>query len=129
MTLRLQIFSIVLLLVVLVLLFRQVHKKKIELRYVLPWIVLVIGMLVLVVFPIILYSLTDLLGILTPSNMLLFCGLVLALMIIYGLSVAVSKMTDNLRAMAQKIAMLEERLKEIKKNESAESEVSENTYE
>ena len=98
-------------------------------RYVLPWIVLVIGMLVLVVFPVILYALTDLLGILTPSNMLLFCGLMLALMIIYGLSVAVSKMTDNLRAMAQKIAMLEGRLKEKEKNESAELEVSENTNE
>lgn len=129
MTLRLQIFSIVLLLVVLVVLFRQVHKKKIELRYVLPWIVLVIGMLVLVVFPAILYFLTDILGILTPSNMLLFCGLMLALMIIYGLSVAVSKMTDNLRAMAQKIAMLEGRLKEIEKNELIESHVSENTNE
>lgn len=112
MPIRLQVVTLILLLCAVFVLIHQVKKKQLDLRYSLSWIFLVAVMIILAAFPNILIGLTDMLGVATPSNMLFFFGFVISLSIIYTLTLAISKLADNVRSLTQKVALLEKELKE-----------------
>ena len=121
MTWKLRILLIVIFLLVLIWLIRQVGKKVLDLRYILSWLLLDIGLLVLSIFPGILNRLARMLGIYNPVNMIFFSGFCFALVIIYTLTVAVCKMADEIKCLAQRIALLERKQrveKEEKNNEN-----------
>lgn len=107
MSLKLQIILLVVLLIVMFLLIRQVKRKKLDLKYTLSWLLLVIVLIILTCFPKLLTILAEFLGITSPINMIFFCGFCFSLVIIYTLTIAISKMADNIRCLAQKIALLE----------------------
>jgi len=117
MNLKIQVVVLVLLLISLALLFVQVKKRKLDLKYTLAWFVLVISLIVIDIFPAIITGISNAVGIATPSNMLFLVGYVLLVIIIYTLTVAISKMSDNIRAMAQKIALLEKEIEQLKEKE------------
>ena len=117
MTIRLQIIIFAVLLLAAIMIIRQVKRKKLDLKYSLAWLVLILVFMILDCFPQILKFLSDLVGIATPSNMLFTCGFVFSLVIIYTLTAALSHMSDNVRDMAQKIALLEKELNDIKNEE------------
>lgn len=119
MSLKLQIILIVLLIVVLIALIGQVKRKKLDLRYTLSWLVLILALIVLTCFPRLLLSMTDFLGIVWPFNMIFFCGFCFTLLIVYTLTMAISKMSEDIRCLTQKIALLE---KELERREGHEPE-------
>ena len=104
MTLRLQIIIFIVLLLAAALLVRQVLKKKLELKYSLAWLLLILVFMIIDVFPQIMVFLSGLVGIATPANMLFTCGFLFALVIIYTLTAALSHMSDNVRDLTQKMA-------------------------
>ena len=110
--LRVRILIAILLLAVAVIIFNQVRRRKLELKYTLSWILLVIVLAVLTVFPKLLNMISDGLGIYSPVNMIFFFGFVFALVIIYSLTGAVSKQAAEIRSLAQKIALLEKKEKD-----------------
>lgn len=114
MSLRLQIMLLVMLLCVLAGMVTQIKRKKLELKYTLSWFVLIIVLIVLTCFPRLLIVIAEFLGIAAPVNMIFFLGFCFSLVIIYTLTVAISKMSDNIRSLTQKIALLE---KEEEKHE------------
>lgn len=114
MSIRLQIILLICLLFVLVSLINQVRKKKVDLKYTLLWFVLDIALILLTCFPKALAIAANNLGIVSPINMIFFCGFVFSLLIIYMLTVAISKLSDQVRNMAQKIALMEKGEKDAK---------------
>ena len=114
MSLRLQIILLAMLFCVLAGMVTQIKRKKLELKYTLSWFVLIIVLIVLTCFPRLLIVIAEFLGIAAPVNMIFFLGFCSSLVIIYTLTVAISKMSDNIRSLTQKIALLE---KEEEKHE------------
>lgn len=117
MGLRLRMVILVVLILILVMMIMQVKKKKLDLKYTLAWFALVIVLIILVCFPVLLDIISASLGIYEPMNMIFFCGFCFSLVIIYTLTVAVSKMADNIRSLTQRIALLEEKEKNADEKE------------
>ena len=68
---------------------------------------LLIVLLIVIVFPDLLTDGAKLLGIATPVNMVFFVGFCFSLIIIFGLTMAVSKMSQQIKDLSQKIALME----------------------
>lgn len=104
---KLQIFMILTFLAVLFFMIGQVRNRKLELRYTLSWLLLAIVLLILAAFPSLLQVMSSAMGIYAPVNMIFFCGFAFSLFIIYTLTVAISKMAEEIKCLAQRIALLE----------------------
>lgn len=117
MSLRLQIILLLFFCLIFVFLINQVKRKAVALKYTLAWLLLDIALIVLTCFPGLLQIIAETLGITTPINMIFFCGFVLALIIIYTLTVALSRNSDRIRSLAQKVALNEYRTKKDGENE------------
>ncbi len=114
MNVKLQIIIMAVLVIAAILIIIQVKKKKLALKYSLAWLLLIVVFMILDGFPGLLVMLSGLVGIATPSNMLFTCGFVFALVIIYTLTAALSKQSDNIRDLTQQTALLKKELDELK---------------
>lgn len=82
-------------------------KKKLELRYALAWLGVGIAILVLDCFPQVITWLAIKVGIASPINMLFFLGFCFSLVIIFILTVAVSRSSIRIKQLAQELALYE----------------------
>lgn len=112
MSLRLQIILLVLLALGMMVVVNMVRKRVLELKYVLVWMFSDIVLVFLVLFPGLIKAITRLLGIKSSMNMIFFLGFLLSLIIIFTLTVALSKVTSSVRRMSQTIALLEKELED-----------------
>lgn len=111
---QLRIILIILILLTFALFISQVKQKKLKLQYTLTWLALLFILLLVTVFPGILNTLTHLMGIQLPINLIFFLGFVLTLVIIYRLTIAVSKQSEEIKDLTQKVALMEKELNERK---------------
>ncbi len=125
MRLRTQILILAFLLIVLAVIVSMVRKRRLELKYVLVWLACDAALIILTLFPGLLKSIADLLGIYSPMNMVFFIGLLVCLIIIFTLTVTLSRMSAKVRRISQVLAMLAEEVQEEKKAK-AEEEKTEN---
>ncbi|MFR8352253.1 MAG: DUF2304 domain-containing protein [Blautia obeum] len=65
-------------------------------------------MFIFTLFPNLMQKLANVLGIYSPVNMIFFIGFVLSLVIIFTLTVALSRVTARVRKLAQMIALQED---------------------
>lgn len=110
MTLRVQIIIAIALLIALAVILDMVRKRSLELKYVLGWILCDIGLLLFDLFPNLISRLSRFLGIYSPVNMIFFLGFLFSLVIIFSLTVALSRVTLRVRKLAQKMALEMERI-------------------
>lgn len=110
MTSKLRILLLIGLVAVLVTLIRKIRSRKVELRYTMLCMFLIAALLVMVLVPDLLRTISDFLGIYSPVNMLFFLGFVLSLGVIFSLTSTISKMSEEIKTMAQKIALLDGRV-------------------
>lgn len=122
MNIRTQIIVIALVILTLIALINLIRRDKLQLKYALLWFVLGIGVGVFACFPNLTSFLAGLMGIYTPINMLFFVGFCFALAIIFSLSVAVSRLSERVKRLAQEIALLKEERKEWRKDDAEQSE-------
>lgn len=113
MSFRLQMIICGAVLVIFALLVRMIWKKKIDLRYALPWLCLCIGMLVLDFFPGITSGLAELMGISLPINMMFFLGFCFCLLIIFTITMSLSRMVRKQKQLAQELALLRREVEEM----------------
>ncbi len=104
---RLQIFLLVIVVLLLLWVIGQVRRRKLDLRYTLSWLLLIVVLLLLVMFPQLLRFVSDLMGIQSQMNTLFVCGFGFSLIIIYTLTTAVSKQSEEIKRLTQKVALLE----------------------
>lgn len=107
MTFRLQIVIAVIMLLGLTFVVNMVRRKQIELKYALAWLGAGIMVLLIDCFPQIMDWLSEKLGIASPVNMLFFLGFCFSLVIIFVLTIMVSRMSVRIKRLAQEIALYE----------------------
>ena len=90
---------------------RYLSRKELNLKYSLAWIFADISMLIITVFPQIIYFVGDAIGIATPVNTIfLFSGMFMIL-ILLTLTFIVSRLNNRVYRLTQSIALLERRLR------------------
>lgn len=93
---------------VFLLLFYLIHKmrsKKVDIRYILPWLLLDFVLFLAVTFPNAIGAVCDILGIQTPSNMVFFFGIIFLLFIVFSLTLTVSRLNSDIKELTQRIAL------------------------
>lgn len=115
----LQVFLVACVLIFLAMIVYFLANKKLNLKFSLVWLAAGVGMLVVAIFPQIAAKVSSLIGIETTSNMVfLFAGLFM-LLIIFTLTIIVSKMNNQIYDLTQKQALLEKRVRELDKNNNS----------
>ena len=105
MNIRIQIIIAVFILGALAIIVNMIRKKALELRYALAWLAVGASVLLLDIFPRLMEIISDMLGIASPVNMLFFLGFCFSLIIIFVLTIAVSRMSIRIKELAQEIAL------------------------
>lgn len=117
MSLKVQIIIGIGIVFALLFIFNMIKKNKLELKYALSWIFVAVGILIFDLFPAIMVWTSKLIGIDTPVNMLFFFGFCFALMIVFSLSVALSRLSFRVKRLAQELAILRKELESGKEEE------------
>lgn len=110
MTLRLQVIVGVLIVLSILVIGNMVRKRKLELKYALVWFLVGGVVLLFDVFPQLLNVIAQMLGVGAPVNMLFFLGFVFSLLIIFTLTLSMSKMSEKVKRLTQEVALLEEKI-------------------
>lgn len=103
---RLQIIIIICMMLVVVGIINMLRKKKLDFKFALGWLFVAVCILVLAAFPVLLDKIAAVVGIASPVNMLFFFGFSLVVVIIFTLSVAVSRLSDKVKKLSQEIAII-----------------------
>jgi hypothetical protein len=120
MTLKLRLIIIFVILLGVAFIVNLIRKRRLELKYALTWMILAVGLLVIVLIPGLLEKLAVALGIYNVMNMVFFVGFIFAIILIFGLTMSMSRNSDRVRKMAQYIALNEYRIRNIQKNDGEE---------
>lgn len=115
MTVQLRIILFILILLTFALFVDQIKQKKLKLQYTLTWMLLLLFILIVTVFPGILGFVVNIMGIALPINMIFFFGFLFTLVIIYRLTMAVSKQSEEIKFLTQKVALLEKEINDKRK--------------
>src|SRR4051794_35937025 len=113
MEVRLQIVAILGAVALLVLVLELVRRRALMERYALLWLASSIVILALAVWQDALTLLARQLGILSAPNALFFVALGFVLLLLLHFSAAMSRLTDQSKVLAQRQAILEQRLHEL----------------
>ncbi len=109
MELRIQLVSIVAALGLFLLVFELVRRRRLLERYALLWLFSALALLGLAVWRDLLEQVATTIGIYSPPNALFLIAFGFVLVLLLHFSLAVSRLTDQTKVLAQRVAMLEER--------------------
>lgn len=112
---KLQIVTIVGAAGLLLIVFELVRQRRLMERYSLLWLLASVVLLSLAVFSDLLSTLSNAVGIQTPSNALFFVMLGFVILLLLHFSASISKLTDEVKILSQKHAAIEERLRRIER--------------
>ncbi|RGY78903.1 DUF2304 domain-containing protein [Dorea sp. AM58-8] len=107
MNIRIQIIIGIAVILALCVIINMIRNKRLELRYALAWLIVGGGIFILDCFPQLITWMARKLGIASPINMLFFLGFCFSLMIIFVLTVAVSRASIRIKELAQELALYE----------------------
>jgi hypothetical protein len=110
---RVQIVSVGFALLVLLGVFELVRQRRLRERYALLWMAAALVLLVLAIWKHLLSVLSHAVGIATPSNALFVVAFAFVLLLLLHFSVSVSRLSDQTRVLAQRLALVEERLRGV----------------
>jgi hypothetical protein len=119
---HLQIVAIIGTLVLLLLVLELVRRRRLLERYALVWLGSAVILLALAVWSDLLGTISGALGIATPSNALFAIAFGFILLLLLHFSIAVSKLTDQNKVLAQRLALLEQRQREQQRAEQERAE-------
>lgn len=113
MTVKLQIVIGIAILIVFTILVNMIRRRSLELKYALSWMGVLCALFLFDCAPVLLNVVSDFLGIYAPVNMIFFLGFCFSLLIIFSLTVALSRMSNSIRTLDQMVALNEKRLQEL----------------
>ncbi len=105
MPLQLQITLIVVSALAILYVIHKIRHSKMNISDSIFWIVFAVLMIVIAVFPVIIFFLANLVGIHSPNNFLFLLIIAILLLKIFLMSIRVSQMQDKLSELAQKAAI------------------------
>jgi hypothetical protein len=112
---RIQAIAVVVTALLLFLVFELVRRRRLLERYALLWLLSAVVLLVLAAWSGLLEKVADLVGIATPSNALFVVGFAFVLTLLLHFSLAVSRLTDETKILAQQVARLDEELRDARR--------------
>ncbi len=105
MSLLLRIEMIVLSLIVVFIVINSVNKKKMCIQYSLIWILIAFSLLIIAIFPDIVFALCALLGVKTPSNLIYLFGIFALLLVTLIQTSIISKQTERIKFLTQIVSI------------------------
>lgn len=111
MTATLQIFLVIFCLVLLFLVVTQINKARVIFTDFNYWLVFIIFLLVMAIFPQLAYILTSALGVQTPAIGIFLIVIALLVLLVLSLSFRISVLNRRFIQLTQKIAIIEEQTK------------------
>lgn len=107
---RIQLVAVAGAVLLLVIVLELVRRRRLLERYALVWLLSAVVLLGLAVWRGALVELAELVGIAYPPNALFFVAFAFVLVLLLHFSAAVSRLADQSKVLAQRLALLEERL-------------------
>jgi len=104
---RIQVFSIVAAVLLVVLVIELVRRRRLSERYALLWLLSAFVILGLAIWQGLLEKLARVTGIAYPPNALFLVALAFVLLLLLNFSAAMSKLQDQTRILAQRLAIIE----------------------
>ncbi len=120
-----QLASIVFAALVFLLVFEMVRRRRLHERYAILWLGAALALLVLAVWAGLLKSVSDLVGIKTPSNAFFVIAFAFLLLLVLHFSSVASKLSDETRVLAQRLALLQQRIDALESDDHPVSDRSE----
>lgn len=115
---RLQIILVVFSILCLVFIVNRIINYKIELKYTLLWLLLSISTIILSVFPRSLEFISESLSIETPVNALFMLAIIAIFLIIYSLTISLSRNSTKVKELTQEIGILKNIIENKNKEDS-----------
>jgi len=100
--------------VILGVLFEMLRRRHLREKYAVMWAVVAFGVIVLAIFPGLLYSASDLIGVDVPSNLLFFLASMVLMVLTLQHSYELGRVEDKTRTLAEELALLRLELEEQK---------------
>ncbi len=119
MTVRVSIVAATGALVLLVVILELIRRRRLQERYALLWLLTAVVILVLAVWRGALAHLADAFGIAYPPSALFVLASLFILVVLLHYSTVISKLADQNRILAQRLALLETRLSDRERGEEA----------
>jgi hypothetical protein len=88
-----------------------VRRRRLQERYALLWLVSAVVLLTLAAWRGALSAVASLIGIASPPNALFFLAFATILIVLLHFSVVISRLSDQTKVLAQRVAMLDQRLR------------------
>ena len=108
---NLKLFLMSLLILQLILIINRVMKKKMTIKYASFWIILIIIMSFIVIFPNIIFELSKFAGFEEASNMVFLLGFFFLFYISFIITTSVSIQNEKIKTLIQEVSILKESVK------------------
>ncbi len=108
---RIQVVAIIAAAGLLMLLLDLVRRRRLQERYALLWLFSAVVLLSLAIWRDLLADVADLLGVAYPPNALFLIAFGFVLVLLLHFSLAVSRMSDQIKVLAQRLALLDEHVR------------------
>lgn len=118
MDVRIQIVSIVASGLMLVVILELVRRRRLLERYALLWLFSALVLLTLAIWRGFLEDIARVMGVAYPPNALFFIAFGFVLVLLLHFSLAVSRLTDQTKVLAQQLALMEERQRRVERRQT-----------
>jgi hypothetical protein len=108
---RIQLLGILATGALLLIVLELVRRRRLAERYALLWLMSAVVLLVLAAWRGALSAVASLIGIASPPNALFFLAFATILIVLLHFSVVISRLSDQTKVLAQRVAMLDQRLR------------------
>jgi hypothetical protein len=95
----------------------MIKKYKLELKYSLLWLMIIIILFFLSLFPNLLEGFSLLLGIEVPSNTLFLFGIISIYLITFTSTVSLSRFSNRVKELTQELGILKNKVEELEKKQ------------
>lgn len=108
MNIALKIFLLLLLLFQVFLIVRTVKNKKLTMKYASFWVALILMMMIVVIFPEIVFKLSELAGFEEASNMVFLLGFFFLFYVSFIITTTISIQNEKIKLLIQEVSLLKE---------------------
>lgn len=116
---RAKLTAIIIAVVIFIFILQMVRRKKLKEEYSFLWILLSALLVVFASWSKLLIGLTKLIGAQSSNSVIFFFGFVFLILLLLSFTMRLSKADEENKDMAQKIALLESEVEELKEKEGA----------
>ena len=119
---RIQLLAVLASGILLFVVLELVRRRRLMERYALLWLLSGVVLLILSTFRGLLEDAASLIGVEYPPSALFFIAFAFVLLLLLHFSVAVSRLADQSKVLAQRLALLEKRVRDVEGSEASDEE-------